>query len=70
MGLLKEVQQLEGYALAQIGPVTVALPTEMGERLNSFVGQRIGVLRTDNDYRMRVITPSKPDVASKSMVIA
>jgi hypothetical protein len=59
IGLLKEVENLEGHILAKIGPVTIALPDEMGERINPFIGQRIGVLRTENDYRFRVIAPSK-----------
>lgn len=61
LGQLKNVQLLEGYALAEIGPVTVALPIDMSERLNSFIGQRIGVLRTEVDYRYRVMVP-KPKI--------
>ena len=61
LGQLKNVQLLEGSALAEIGPVTVALPIEIGERLNSFIGQRIGVLRTEADYRYRVMVP-KPKI--------
>ena len=61
LGQLKNVQLLEGYALAEIGPVTVALPIEMGEKLNSFIGQRIGVLRTEIDHRFRVMAP-KPKI--------
>lgn len=70
LGLLKNVQLLEDYALAEIGPVTVALPIDIGERLNSLIGQRIGVLRTENDYRMRVIAPALHNIASKFMGIA
>lgn len=65
LGQLKNVQILEGYALAEIGPVTVALPIEMGERLNSFIGQRIGVLRTEVDYRYRVMV-QKPKIEVRS----
>ena len=68
LGQLKNVQLLEGYALAEIGPVTVALPIEIGERLNSFIGQRIGVLRTEVTYRYRVIVPKpKIEVGSNSL---
>jgi len=68
LGQLKNVQLLEGYALAEIGPVTVALPIEIGERLNSFIGQRIGVLRTEVDHRFRVMVPKpKIDVGSNSL---
>jgi len=61
LGQLKNVQLLEGYALAEIGPVTVDIPIEMGEKLNSFIGQRIGVLRTEVDYRYSVMVP-KPEI--------
>ena len=61
LGQLKNVQLLEGYALAEIGPVTVDIPIEMGEKLNSFIGQRIGVLRTEVDYRFRMMAP-KPKI--------
>jgi hypothetical protein len=61
LGQLKNVQRLEEYALAEIGPVTVALPIEMGERLNPLIGQRIGILRTEVDYRYRVMVP-KPKI--------
>lgn len=68
LGQLKNVQLLEGYALAEIGPVTLALPIEMGERLNSFIGQRIGVLRTEVDYRFRMMAlKPKIDVGSNSV---
>ncbi len=56
VGTLGEVQGFEDYALAKIGPVTVALPVEMVERLRSFKGQRVGVIRTETDFRLRVIT--------------
>lgn len=61
LGQLKNVQLLDGYALAEIGPVIVTLPIEIGERLNSLIGQRIGVLRTEVDHRFRVMAP-KPKV--------
>jgi hypothetical protein len=64
LGLLKNVQLLEGYALAEIGPVTVALPIDLGERLSYLIGQRIGVIRTENDYRMRIISTSKSNLQS------
>jgi len=68
LGQLKNVQLLDGYALAEIGPVIVALPIEIGDKLNSFVGQRVGVLRTEVDYRYRAMAPKpKIDVGSNSV---
>jgi hypothetical protein len=54
LGILQELEEEEGYIRAKIGPVIIALPSEMGERLKPLVGQRIGVLRTEQDYRLRV----------------
>jgi len=48
-------QNPEGFFEALIGRVRVALPEEIGSKLQGLQGQRIGVLRTDVDYRMRVI---------------
>ena len=45
----------EGFFEALIGRVRVALPEEIGSKLQGLQGQRIGILRTDVDYRMRVI---------------
>ncbi len=59
IGTLGDVQQLDGYTLAKIGPVSVALPMEMAERLSSLKGQRVGVIRTDNDFRLRIIKSDK-----------
>lgn len=48
-------QNPEGFFEALIGRVHVALPEEIGSKLQGLQGQRIGILRTDVDYRMRVI---------------
>lgn len=69
VGVLKDILLLDGYALAEIGPVIVALPVEMGERLNAFIGQRIGVMRTDHDYRFRAIM-QRSDLGSNPLIIA
>ncbi len=56
VGILQEIQEYEGYCLAKIGPVTVSLPDEMILRLRELKGKRIGVIRCDEGYRVRVIT--------------
>jgi len=48
-------QNPEGFFAALIGKVLVALPDEIGSQLQGLQGQRIGILRTDIDYRMRII---------------
>jgi len=53
--LLDVRQNPEGFFEVLIGKVLVALPEEIGEKLNGLNGQRIGILKTDVDYRMRII---------------
>jgi hypothetical protein len=66
LGILKEIQILEGYALAQIGPVTVALPEEMASRLTGLQGQRVGILRTERDFRFRIISSHAASLSQRS----
>ena len=54
-GPFDELQDVAGCLLARIGPVTVALPDELRDRLQGLTGRVIAILRTDNDYRLRVI---------------
>jgi O-succinylbenzoate synthase len=54
IGVLHSLQELDGYCLANIGPVCVSLPEDMASKLKGMQGQKIGVLRTDCDYRFRV----------------
>jgi len=58
-GLLHELQDMEGCLVAKIGPVTVALPDELRERLQGLMDREIGILRTDVDYRFRCLDGEK-----------
>ncbi|MFZ2472771.1 MAG: hypothetical protein WAW52_12640 [Methanothrix sp.] len=58
-GQLHGLQDLEGCLVARIGPVTVALPDELREKLRDKVGHKIGILRTDADYRFRCLDEEK-----------
>ena len=49
------VEEHEDHCLALIGKIPVILPPEMATKLAEAKGQRIGVLRTDFDYRLRVL---------------
>jgi len=62
-----EVEDHDGYCLALIGKILVCLPQEMAARLREAKGQRVGILRTDNGYRFRVITAAMQDASSKSI---
>jgi len=55
LGPAISIEECEGHCLALIGKIPVLLPQEMSARLSEVKGQRIGILRTDNDYRLRVI---------------
>ena len=55
LGPAISIEEFEGHCLALIGKIPVLLPQEMSGRLSEVIGQRIGILRTDNDYRLRVI---------------
>ena len=55
VGHFHEMQEVDGYIVAKIGPSIVVLPLELKEKLKDGLGQRIGILRTDTDYRIRVL---------------
>lgn len=55
LGLAISVEDCEDHCLALIGKISVLLPLEMSRRLEDAKGKRVGILRTDNDYRLRVI---------------
>ena len=72
LGLVNSVEEVNGQCLALIGKISVILPQELAARLTKTKGQRVGILRTDTDYRLRVIAPTKPsiDVGSNPLIIA
>ena len=55
IGSLHELREQDGCLVAKIGPVLVALPSELHDELQSHIGQKIAILRTDSDYRLRVV---------------
>lgn len=69
IGDLHNVREADGYILASIGPVVVVLPHELGAELKPLIGSRIGILRTEQDYRLRIFPASKTANASKSTLI-
>lgn len=69
LGPVYKVEEENGHCLALIGKIPVLLPQELAARLTEAKGQRVGILRTDSDYRFRVIT-AKPDRAACSNSIA
>ncbi len=56
VGVLHRLDSDEGLPAATIGPVRICLPPELVETLRPHVGERVGVLRTDDiarPYRVR-----------------
>lgn len=56
VGVLHRLDSDEGILTATIGPVRICLPPELEEELRPHVGEKIGVLRTDDiarPYRVR-----------------
>jgi len=51
----------DGLYVAAIGPVTVFVPDELARKLEPHVGEKIGILRTDHDYRLRIFGLQRDD---------
>jgi len=55
MGPLLEISLIGDLLQARIGSATVTLPSEMECRLQKYIGHRISILRTDEDYLIRTL---------------
>jgi hypothetical protein len=66
-GLLHELREQDGQLVARIGPVLVTLPQGLEDRLSGLIGSKIGILRTDRDFRLRIIRHTNP--ADESLFI-
>ena len=55
LGQAIEVKKYDDHCLARIGKISVILPLGLATRLEEAICQQVGVLRTDNDYRFRLI---------------
>jgi hypothetical protein len=69
IGVLHDVWEEDGYVLASIGPVVVVLPYELGAKIRPHIGSRIGILRTEYDYRVKTFPATKNTNAPKSKLI-
>ena len=47
VGTFDELSIAEGLLVARFRTIAIALPLEMDDRIRPFVGQKIGILRTD-----------------------
>ncbi len=54
LGTLNAIEEFEGGIVALIGRIHVYLPSELSEKLQGLIGQRVGVLRLEG-YRVRAL---------------
>ncbi len=54
LGPLYSIEEVEGGIVALIGRIHVYLPSELSEKLQGLIGQRVGVLRIEG-YRVRAL---------------
>lgn len=55
VGVLTELHDHEDVLLAQVGSITLRLPTDMASALRPHLGENIGVLRTDLASKLYVL---------------
>lgn len=61
-GSAYKVEVLEGNCVAQIGKISVCLPLGLAAQLEQQKGKRITILRTDSDYRFRVLEEERDEL--------
>jgi hypothetical protein len=69
VGTLYELTVDQGFLIAQISKVILALPTEIENKLRLLIGARIGILHTDipgKEYLVRVISEPGMEKALKA----
>ena len=52
LGILSGLVVAEGFLFAEIGNLNLILPIEMEDEMQSHIGRRIGILRTDLPDRL------------------
>lgn len=59
VGVLRRLVPDGGSLLAEIGPILVALPSDLEDELRPLLGERIAILRTDTSRAYRIRTVAK-----------
>lgn len=54
IGPLSEVAEIDGHKTATIGGVCVGIPEEIATKLLPNIGKRVGLLKTDTDFRIKI----------------
>lgn len=56
-GHLSRLEEVQGGLIAEIARLEILLPPELGDKLRPHLGQRVGVLRVEDGYRLRQADP-------------
>ena len=62
---LSELAEEGSFLMASDGKVKLCLPLEMKDDLARCLGHRISILRTDSDYRFRILGKSTVDAGDE-----
>lgn len=54
VGTLSEVSEADGHQIAIIGGISVCIPEEIAAKLLPNIGKRVGLLKTDEDFRIKI----------------
>lgn len=54
-GHLHGIEEIDAGFVATIGKISAILPSELAGELQSLVGQRVGVIRLDGQYRAKAL---------------
>jgi hypothetical protein len=54
IGTLDAVEEHDGFTLARFKGFGLILPPELGPQLSENVGFRVGILKIDGTYRLRI----------------
>jgi len=55
VGVLHRLVPYEGGLLATVGILEIYLPADIEDKLSQNIGQKIGIIRADNGYRVRIV---------------
>jgi hypothetical protein len=58
-GQLIELKNEDGFLVAAVGRIKVMLPLELKEPLQALLGRRLAIIRTDRDFRWRVLSSAR-----------
>jgi hypothetical protein len=54
VGTLSDLSEVDGHKIAIIGGLTVSIPEDIATKLLPNIGKRVGLLRTDSDFRIKI----------------